>query len=101
MGSGLVGGGENTGRLNNVLGASLLPGDVGGVTLLVELDGLAVHDEVVTLDGDGAIEDAVAGVIPRACTPGKRKEPIGQPTSRSQMFEWAKGGGGAKKPKEG
>ena len=44
---GLLGGGEDTGGLDDVLGTSLGPGDVGGVTLHVELDPLAVDDEVV------------------------------------------------------
>lgn len=60
---GLVGGGEDTGRLNDVLGASLGPGNVGGVTLSVELDLLAVDDQVRARDLDGALEAAVGGVV--------------------------------------
>jgi hypothetical protein len=60
---GLLGGGEHTGGLDNVGSASLGPGDAGGVALLVELDALAVDDEVLAVDLDGALELAVLGVI--------------------------------------
>lgn len=63
MRSGLLLGGEDTGRLDNVVGASLAPLDVGGVTLGVELDLGAVDDEAVSLVGDLALEDTVRGVI--------------------------------------
>jgi len=63
MGTGLLLGGEDTSGLDDVLGAGLGPGDGSGVTLSVELDLLAVHDEVVALDGDGALEVAVGRVI--------------------------------------
>lgn len=63
VGRGLLGGGEDTGGLDNVSGTSLGPLDVGGVTLLVELDALAVDDEVGTVDLDGALELTVLGVI--------------------------------------
>lgn len=63
VGRGLLGGGEHTSRLDDVLGASLLPGDGSGVALSVELDLLAVDDEVAALDGDGALEVAVGRVI--------------------------------------
>lgn len=60
---GLLGGGEDTGGLDDVLGAGLLPGDVGGVTLAVEGHGLAVDDQVLALDGDGALELTVGRVV--------------------------------------
>lgn len=60
---GLLGGGEDTGGLDDVLGAGLSPGDVGGVTLRVELDSLAVDDEVVAVVADLTLEDAVGGVV--------------------------------------
>lgn len=63
MGRGLLGGGEDTGGLDNVSGTSLGPLDVGGVTFLVELDALAVDDEVGTVDLDGTLELTVLGVI--------------------------------------
>lgn len=63
MGLGLVGGGEDTSGLDDVVGAGLLPGDGSGVTLGVELDGLAVDDKVVALLLDLAVEDAVGGVV--------------------------------------
>jgi len=61
--TGLLLGGEDTGRLDDVLGASVLPGDGSGVTLGVELDGLAVDLQVAALDRDGAVEDAVGRII--------------------------------------
>jgi hypothetical protein len=60
---GLVNGGEDTGRLDNVLGASLAPLDVGGVALRVEADGLAVDDQVLAIDLDVALEETVGGII--------------------------------------
>jgi hypothetical protein len=63
MGLGLVNGGEDTGGLNDVVSAGLGPLDVGGVTLRVELDGLAVDDEVVALVGDLTLEDTVGRVV--------------------------------------
>lgn len=63
MGLGLVGGGEDTSGLDNILGGSLLPGDGGGVALTVEADLLAVHDKVVTVDFDVALEETVRRVI--------------------------------------
>ena len=63
VGGGLLVGGEDTGGLDDVLGALLGPGDVGGVTLGVEGDGLAVDDEVLAGNLDVALEDTVGGVI--------------------------------------
>ena len=63
MGLGLVDGGEDTGGLDDVLGTRLGPGDGSGVALSVELDLLAVDDQVGALDRDGTVEDAVAGVV--------------------------------------
>ena len=63
MGLGLVGGGEDTGGLNDVVGASLLPGDGSGVALGVELDLLAVDGQAIGLNADVALEDTVGGVI--------------------------------------
>jgi hypothetical protein len=60
---GLLGGGENTGGLDNVVCTGLAPWDVGGVALGVELDSLAV-DLQSSLGGlDFALELAVCGVI--------------------------------------
>ncbi|CAF3491974.1 unnamed protein product [Fusarium graminearum] len=53
----------DTGGLNDVVGAGLGPLDVGGVTLRVELDGLAVDDEVVALVADLTLEDTVGRVV--------------------------------------
>lgn len=56
--------GEDTGRLNDVLSASILPWDVGRVTLLVHLDSLAVDDEIAGfVGGDFALEVSVGGVV--------------------------------------
>ena len=60
---GLLGGGEDTGGLDNVLGTSLAPLDVGRVTLGVEANLLAVDDEVLAVDGNVALEETVGGVI--------------------------------------
>jgi hypothetical protein len=40
----LLGGGEDTRGLDDVLGTRVFPGDVGGVTLLVHLDDFFVDD---------------------------------------------------------
>lgn len=63
VGLGLLGGGEDTGGLDDVVGTSLGPWDAGGVTLGVELDGLAVDDEVGAGDLDLTLELAVGGVV--------------------------------------
>ena len=60
---GLVLGGEDTGGLDNVVGASLAPGDGSGVTLGVEPDLGAVDNEVGAVLRDLALEDTVRGVI--------------------------------------
>lgn len=63
VGIGLFGGGEDAGGLDDVFGAVLGPGDVGWVSLLVEMDGLAVDGQAMVADGDVALELAVCGVI--------------------------------------
>jgi hypothetical protein len=59
MSAGLVNGGEDTGRLDDVVGASLAPLDVGRVALAVDDDGLVVDVKLAVLDLDGALEAAV------------------------------------------
>lgn len=59
MGVGLVNGREDTGRLDDVLGTGLGPLDVGGVSLVVDGDGLAVDVELAVLDLGSALESAV------------------------------------------
>lgn len=60
----LVLGGEDTSGLNNVFSTSGTPWDVGWITLLVELDGLAVDNELVgVVGGDLTLEVTVGGVI--------------------------------------
>ncbi len=63
MGAGLLGSGEDTGRLDDVLGAGRAPGDGSGVALSVELDVLAVDNQAVGGDLDGALELAVGRVV--------------------------------------
>lgn len=63
VGGGLLGGGENTSGLDDVLSAGVGPGNVGGVTLRVELDSGAVDNEVVAIVADLTLEDAVGGVV--------------------------------------
>ena len=53
---------EQAGGLDNVLGADLGPGQVGGVTLSKHGDGLAVDNDVVALGGNFTLELAVHGV---------------------------------------
>lgn len=60
---GLLVGGEDTGGLDDVVGAGLSPGDVGGVSLGVEGDLLAVDDQVLAGDLNGTLELAVDGVV--------------------------------------
>lgn len=60
---GLLGGGEDTGGLDDVVGTSLGPWDGGWVSLGVEADGLAVDDQVLTLDLDVTLELAVGGIV--------------------------------------
>ena len=58
----LLGGGEDTGGLDDVVGTGLAPGDVGGVLLLVDGDGLALEPELAVLCLDGALVASVDGV---------------------------------------
>ena len=60
---GLVGGGEDTGGLDNVVGTGLAPGDGSGVTLSEEENLLAVDDQTILGDLDGTIELAVGAVV--------------------------------------
>lgn len=60
---GLLGGGEDTGGLDNVLGTSLGPGDVGGVTLGVEADELAVDLDAILGAFDVTLELTVLRVV--------------------------------------
>jgi len=59
---GLLLGQEQAGGLDNVLGADLGPGQVGGVTLSKHGDGLAVDNDVVALGGNFTLELAMHGV---------------------------------------
>ena len=55
--------GEHAGGLDDVVGAGVLPGDLSGVLLGVERDGVAVHDELAVLLADLALEAAVGRVV--------------------------------------
>lgn len=60
---GLGNGGEDTCGLHNVLGACLRPRNAGRVPLSVELDALAIDNEVLAVNLDGALEGPVSGVV--------------------------------------
>ena len=61
--TGLLGGGEDTSGLDDVVGAGLGPGDRGRVALGVEGNLLAVDDQVLAINLNGTLELAVGGVI--------------------------------------
>ena len=63
VGGGLLGGGEDTGGLDDVGGTGLAPGDGSRVLLSEEADLLAVDDETLGVDLDGALELAVGAVV--------------------------------------
>ena len=56
-------GGEDTGRLDDVVRSDGTPRNVGGISLVEDGDGLALDDELAVLDLDGAVESAVGGVV--------------------------------------
>ena len=53
---------EETGGFNNDVYTECAPGDVCGILLAEDLDLVAVNDEVVALNLDVMVEDAVYGV---------------------------------------
>ena len=63
MALGLVLGQEQAGGLDDVLRADFLPGQVGGVTLGVHGNHVAVHDDGIIAGGHLGIDPAVHGVI--------------------------------------
>ena len=63
MSLGLIGGGENTSRLNNVVGTGLRPRDVGRILFHVELDSLSIDNEAISGSLDFSLEVAVSAVI--------------------------------------
>lgn len=69
MGRSLVDGGEDTSRLDDVVGAGLAPGDGGGVALAVNGDRLAVDDELAVLGLNRAlvatVSLALSAILPR------------------------------------
>ncbi|KAH3676692.1 hypothetical protein OGATHE_001181 [Ogataea polymorpha] len=56
-------GGENSGRVQNVVDALLTPWDVCWVSLLENLNLLAVNDQVLTLVGNSSLELSVCRVV--------------------------------------
>ena len=63
MGLGLLGGGEDTSRLYNVVGSRVLPGDITRVLFHVEFDGLSINDQIVTIDLDLAFELTMLSIV--------------------------------------
>ena len=63
MGTSLVNGGEDTGSLNDVLGTSGRPLDLGGVSLVEDGDGLVVDVELAVLDLTGSLESTVGLIV--------------------------------------
>ncbi len=59
----LVDGGEDTGRLDNVVGTGGTPWDGRWVTFTEDGDGLAVDDEFAIFSGDGSLESTMGGVV--------------------------------------
>jgi hypothetical protein len=59
----LVNSGEDTSRFNYVVSTVLTPRDLGGVLLGVDVDGLAVDNELAILSLNGTLEATVGGVI--------------------------------------
>jgi len=60
---GLLGGGENTGGLNNVVGTGLTPRNGSGITLAKDGDLLAINDDVRVIVGDLTLVLAVGRVV--------------------------------------
>src|ERR1035437_2057635 len=63
VGAGLVGLGEAARRLDDDVDAEILPGQLGRIGDLQDLDGPAVDDDRVVGVGDGAVEVAIGGVV--------------------------------------
>uniref|UniRef100_A0A5F9DLP7 Uncharacterized protein n=1 Tax=Oryctolagus cuniculus TaxID=9986 RepID=A0A5F9DLP7_RABIT len=60
---GLLHGGEDASGFHHVLGTSITPLDVGGISLLEDGDGLPVDDQLPVLSLDRAVELAAGGII--------------------------------------
>jgi hypothetical protein len=63
VGTSLVDGGEDTGSLDNVLGTSGRPLDLGRVSLVEDGDGLVVDVELAVLDLTGSLESTVGLIV--------------------------------------
>ncbi len=55
----LVHSGENTRRFDDVISADCAPLDIGGITVLVDGDGMTIDDELVILGLDASLETSV------------------------------------------
>lgn len=60
----LLHGDEDISRLHNILGASIIPFDVGGVLFLEDGEGLLVNDKFPLLSLDCAMEFVMSRIIP-------------------------------------
>ena len=63
MGAGLFHGGVNAGGLDDILGAALAPGDIAGVHLGIDGDGLAIDHQLAVLGLRSAFKAAMYGII--------------------------------------
>lgn len=55
---------ENTSRLNDIFGTSILPWNVARITFLIHLNDLAIDDKIATSIGRNlALEVAMGGVV--------------------------------------
>ena len=63
VGGGLFHGAVSTGGFDNVLGAAVIPGNLGGVVIAVDPDLLAVDDEVAVIPLHGTLERPEYGVV--------------------------------------
>jgi len=59
----LIHGGENTRRFDDVISSGCAPLDIGGITFLVDGDGVTIDDELVILGLNSSPEAAVDRVI--------------------------------------
>ncbi|KAL6074342.1 hypothetical protein STEG23_012092, partial [Scotinomys teguina] len=63
LGPGFLHGGEDANRLHNILGSSITPFDIGGISVLKDADGFPVIDKFAFLSLDCAVEHDMGRVI--------------------------------------
>jgi len=56
-------GAEYAGRLNNILGAALAPRDLFGIHAAINIDSLAVYNQLAVFFLDAAVKSAMDGII--------------------------------------